>query len=612
MTLLRAIIATALLVFFLPAAAQATDQGKSLKYGGGGLGTVIFDGRMHAGKGYVCVDCHNDLFATQKQARVRMSDHFTTTQCFKCHDNKEAPKDCITCHRNVKSSGLTSSGYMRSAMALPTAGEEERNVLLTGRLGVSEQTRACLSCHGDPQLQPKTERGKSLNLLVEKPAYGVGAHGALPCAACHYGLAGEDSFKEQPHAVAPSRTVDCRSCHIERLAGEVKAYDASAHVKKTEGRFACVNCHNAHSQPKDGRQTEYMAAVAQYNQTCLSCHADAEKFAQLTATPLNLKAMGHSFMVKFQSHREKVLCVDCHSAMGTGKADAEPHRVLEKAQSLRDCSSCHTDMDSLIVSRVSWRDGNSDALSGSYIPGGKGTGTADRLSLGALAAFVGAVLLHGAMRLLGRKKAGAGAVIREFVYPLPIRLFHWINALCFLLLLWTGLGIHHEGLPFVPALETAAFIHNRTAYALMANFAAFLLYAVTTGDIRQYLPHGPGIGGRIVSQARYYLYGMFTGSAKPFAVSREQRFNPLQQITYLIVFILGMPALILSGVLLLLPESVTAAIAQRESLATAHYCLAVAYGLFLVAHLYLATTGDRIGSLVSGMITGYHEHRKEQ
>jgi thiosulfate reductase cytochrome b subunit len=507
---------------------------------------------------------------------------------------------------------MTYSGYMRSAMAQPTASEEERSALLTGRHGVSEQTRACLSCHGDPQLQPKTERGKSLNLLVEKPVYGVGAHGALPCAACHYGLTGEDSFKEQPHAVAPSRTVDCKSCHIERLAGEVKAFDASAHVKKTEGRFACVNCHNAHSQPQDGRQTKYMAAVAQYNQTCLNCHANAEKFAQLTATPLNLKAMAHSFMVKFQAHREKVLCVDCHSAMGTGKADAEPHRGLEKAQSLHACSSCHRDMDSLIVSRVSWRDGNSDALSGSYIPGSKSTGTADRVGLWALAGLAAAVFLHGVMRLMGRKKANTGAGLREFVYPLLIRLFHWINALCFLLLLWTGFGIHHEGLPLVPALETATVIHKYAAYALMANFAAFLFYAATTGDIRQYLPHGSGIGGRIVSQARYYLYGMFTGSGKPFAVTREHRFNPLQQITYLVVFILGMPVLILSGMMLLLPESITAGIAQRETLATAHYCLAVAYGLFLVAHLYLATTGDRIGSLVSGMITGYHEHRKEQ
>jgi len=611
MRVVRAIAITALLVLLLPGVAQATDQGKALKYGGGGLGTVIFDGRMHSGKGYVCKDCHNDLFVTKKQARVRMSDHFSDQLCFKCHDNKEAPRDCITCHRSIKSSGLTSSDYMRSAMALPTASEEERNALLTGRDGASAQTRACLSCHGDPELKAQTERGKTLNLLVERSAYGVGTHGALPCAACHFGLEGEASFTKQPHAL-DQRKVDCKSCHIERLAPEVTAFDASAHMQKTDGKFTCVNCHNPHSQSQSGKKPEYMAAVTKYNQTCLSCHANPERFSQLTTTPLNLTGMEHSFMTKFQAHKENVLCVDCHSAMGQGALGAAPHQIVEKSQALRNCSSCHRDMDSLIVTRVAVRDGNADALGGSYIPGNKTPGPLDRIGGWALMGVLAAVLLHSAARLLGKKKTSADERKRAYyIYPLPIRLFHWVNALCFVLLLWTGMGIHFEGLPTSPGLELATRIHNWVAYLLVANFASFLIYGIASGDIRQYLPKGPGIVSRILTQARYYLSGIFSGADKPFTTSREQRFNPLQQITYLVVFILGMPVLILSGVLLLLPESSTAGIAPRDTLATAHYCLAIGYGLFLVVHLYLTTTGDGIFSLIKAMFSGYGEYREK-
>jgi thiosulfate reductase cytochrome b subunit len=612
MRLPRAIAVAALLVLFLSGAAQATDQGATLKYGGGGLGTVLFDGGRHAGKGYVCKDCHLDLFATKKQAAVRMSDHFSDKLCFRCHDNATASKDCITCHRDVPSSGMTASDYMRGAMTRPVADEEEHRELLGGQNGASGQTRACLSCHSDPNLRPVSERGKSLNLLVQQGAYGVGAHGALPCATCHFGLEGAESFTRQPHALNRSVTVDCKSCHAERLASEVASFDESVHIKKTEGKFVCANCHDAHSLPRDGKPPAWLDAVAEYNSACRSCHMNPERFAQLSADPLNPAGMEHSFLVKFKEHDDKVLCADCHSPMGAGGLGLEAHRILEKGQALRDCSSCHRDGDSLIVSRVAARDGNADALSGSYIPALTKPGSLDRAGGWAFLLLLGVILLHGALRLRGKKTAPAGLVASEFVYPAPVRFFHWINAAGFLLLIWTGLGIRFEGSAFVPALESAARIHNGVAWALIANFVAFLLYGIITGDIRQYLPKGPDLAGKIATQTRYYLSGIFSGAEKPFPAGRERRFNPLQQVGYLVVFIVGMPVLLLSGALLLLPESTTSGLAGRETLASAHYALAIAFGLFLAAHLYMTTTGDSISSLIRGMITGRCEQREKK
>jgi len=72
---------------------------KALLYGGAGQGKVIFDGRMHASQGYVCKDCHGDLFQTKKEALITMDDHGKAVACFACHDGAKAFNDCGKCHR---------------------------------------------------------------------------------------------------------------------------------------------------------------------------------------------------------------------------------------------------------------------------------------------------------------------------------------------------------------------------------------------------------------------------------------------------------------------------------------------------------------------------------
>jgi phosphate transport system substrate-binding protein len=80
--------------------ALATD-GKVLSYGGAVDGKVLFDGQMHLSKGYVCVDCHNDLFATKKEALITMEMHRQDISCFHCHNGQAAFNDCVQCHRKL-------------------------------------------------------------------------------------------------------------------------------------------------------------------------------------------------------------------------------------------------------------------------------------------------------------------------------------------------------------------------------------------------------------------------------------------------------------------------------------------------------------------------------
>jgi thiosulfate reductase cytochrome b subunit len=79
---------------------------RALNYRGGGQGSVIFDHRLHASKGYTCLDCHTrlpstgkQLFQTQKQGMISIADHGSDSKCFACHNDKTAFSNCGQCHR---------------------------------------------------------------------------------------------------------------------------------------------------------------------------------------------------------------------------------------------------------------------------------------------------------------------------------------------------------------------------------------------------------------------------------------------------------------------------------------------------------------------------------
>jgi len=596
-----------ILLCAMPGIAAATGGGEALRYGGGGQGSVIFDGRLHAGRGYRCVDCHSQLFDTRKVAHIKMADHFTDKACFKCHNNETAPRDCANCHRKVPSSSVSSTDAMAGIIATPfTADDAVRDMLLSGKQGATLQSQACLSCHGaSTPPKPVTERGKTLNLHVDVTDYQHGTHANIACATCHVGTKGAASFLERPHAVARPDNATCQSCHSVGLAHEIKAFGQSNHGQKLKDKMSCGSCHNPHAQPKKPAQMAYRTMAGMYNAACLACHDNAARLRELSGKDIDAAASGHAFLTKWQTHSRTVLCVECHTPV----VNPDDHLIGEKKTALRDCAVCHTTGNSLVIERASLHVGGAKTIAESYFPPVRVSPYLDRPVGIALAAMLGLLVLHGLARLFGRRRPVTGPCVYEAVYPGVVRISHWVNAGLFLLLGITGLSVRFEEAPWALGLETATRLHNAAGVLLALNFVLFLIRGILTGDIRQYLPSPDGLIGRMARQARYYLWGIFRGEAKPFAVTREHRFNPLQQVAYLCVFLLGMPVLIVSGVLLLLPESVTSGIAPRPFLVTMHYVFVVCFALFFVGHLYLATTGETPFTLIWGMVTGRHAHR---
>ena len=86
--------------------ATATGKGGRIIYRGGREGRVVFDGRIHASKGFTCRDCHTDymntglqLFETHKKGLISFEDHEKEIKCFACHNGKTVFAECSKCHR---------------------------------------------------------------------------------------------------------------------------------------------------------------------------------------------------------------------------------------------------------------------------------------------------------------------------------------------------------------------------------------------------------------------------------------------------------------------------------------------------------------------------------
>ena len=108
----------------------------------------------------------------------------------------------------------------------------------------------------------------------------------------------------------------------------------------------------------------------------------------------------------------------------------------------------------------------------------------------------------------------------------------------------------------------------------------------------------------------FYAIGIFKGEPHPFPITKKQKFNPLQKVSYVFAMYFGMPLLIISGFLLMFPDKVSTTIFNISGLLfydVLHIVVGFTLSMFLLIHLYTCTLGDKPGTLFKSMINGYHE-----
>jgi thiosulfate reductase cytochrome b subunit len=201
---------------------------------------------------------------------------------------------------------------------------------------------------------------------------------------------------------------------------------------------------------------------------------------------------------------------------------------------------------------------------------------------------------------------------RVFLHPLPVRIWHWVNALGFLVLIGTGLQIRFVGLVQVMSFESAVWLHNMTGFVVIANFFVWLVFYLFSDKNRAYHPELNPIKHFRGSfrQARYYAYGMFTGEPNPHQPTPYNKFNPLQSMTYQVVMFILFPLQIATGLLLWDITRFSAAIDLLGGVRvvdTIHVVIFAAFVFYIIVHAYLGSLGHTPGAHFKAMFTGYED-----
>lgn len=232
---------------------------------------------------------------------------------------------------------------------------------------------------------------------------------------------------------------------------------------------------------------------------------------------------------------------------------------------------------------------------------------------GALA-FVGvlmAVMVHGGLRFvaaLRRPRHARGPTQRVYMYQAYERFWHWLQTATIILLLFTGLIIHRPDMFGLFSFAGVVLVHNALAAILVVNAGLSLFWHVVGGEIRQYIPRPYGFFDQAILQAKYYLRGIFRDDEHPFEKTRDRHLNPLQQLTYFGILNVLLPLQIISGALMWGAQQwpqVAAALGGLPLLAPFHSLVAWLFATFIVAHVYLTTTGHAPLSGIEAMVIGW-------
>jgi thiosulfate reductase cytochrome b subunit len=225
---------------------------------------------------------------------------------------------------------------------------------------------------------------------------------------------------------------------------------------------------------------------------------------------------------------------------------------------------------------------------------------------------LGAVGMHGGLRYfsLRRNPPRDPEKKRVYMYSVYERQWHWLQTVAILLLIFTGLIIHKPDIFGIFSFRYVVEVHNVLAAILVINAALAAFYHFASGEIRQFLPKPHGFFDAAFAQARYYLYGIFHHEPHPFEKTDRQKMNPLQQVTYLGILNILLPAQIITGLMMWGAQTwpdVAARLGGLSVLAPVHTLVAWLFASFLVAHVYLTTTEGKPLTGINSMITGWSE-----
>lgn len=197
-----------------------------------------------------------------------------------------------------------------------------------------------------------------------------------------------------------------------------------------------------------------------------------------------------------------------------------------------------------------------------------------------------------------------------YLYPGFIRLWHMLNAIFMLVLIFTGLSMQYSArdsfmIPFHVSVE----LHNISGIALTASYLIFFIGNIISGNRKHYRLQWHGLRKRMFIQLRYYMFGYLKKQNHPYPVGRERKFNPLQAFTYALIMYIASPLVVISGWGLLFPETILNGVFGVSGLVLTdllHVIMGFLLSIFMIVHIYTITMGLHPLRNFRAIITGWH------
>ena len=185
------------------------------------------------------------------------------------------------------------------------------------------------------------------------------------------------------------------------------------------------------------------------------------------------------------------------------------------------------------------------------------------------------------------------------------RFWHWAQAALITVLLFSGFEIH--GSYRILGFEDAVTLHRAMAWSLVTLWVFAIFWHLTTGEWKQYIPTLK----KVDAMVKYYLLGIFIRAPHPYRQTMLRKHNPLQRLAYLFMWVVISPIIWATGwAYLFYAQWADWGLDQYlklEDVAFFHAVGAFMMLTFLIAHLYLITTGKTVWAHMRAMITGWEE-----
>ncbi len=198
-----------------------------------------------------------------------------------------------------------------------------------------------------------------------------------------------------------------------------------------------------------------------------------------------------------------------------------------------------------------------------------------------------------------------------YLYPVWVRLWHWLNALLCLALILSGISMQYSN-PEFPLIrfDIAVSMHNIAGVLLTLSYIMFVIGNWKTKNGKYYRMKVKGSFDRLKKQFIYYTIGVFKKADKPFPITMKRKFNPMQKLSYIVIMYVFMPLIFITGWALLYPEMTIHNVLGLSGLYLTnllHIFVSFVITVFMFVHIYFCTFGTTASSNFKAMFTGWHE-----